>query len=96
MPQPQEVRRYFAASPPKAGSVLRALSDDDVKKIADKIAGHGLNVGSLVAPVWPGTVGDSAMGSPEQREKFAGLDCEAHVVDGGEVTEASGDTLDFE
>jgi len=25
MPQPQEVRRYFAASPPKAGSVLREL-----------------------------------------------------------------------
>jgi sugar phosphate isomerase/epimerase len=46
------------------------LSDDEVKKIADKIAGHGLNVGSLVAPVWPGTVGDSAMGTPEQREKF--------------------------
>jgi sugar phosphate isomerase/epimerase len=46
------------------------LSDDEVKQIADKIAKHGLNVGSLVAPVWPGTVGDSAMGSPEQREKF--------------------------
>jgi sugar phosphate isomerase/epimerase len=46
------------------------LSDDEVKKIADKIAGFGLNVGSLVAPVWPGTVGDSAMGGPEQREKF--------------------------
>ena len=40
------------------------LSEDDVKKIADKIAGHGLSVGSLVAPVWPGTVGDSAMGGP--------------------------------
>jgi sugar phosphate isomerase/epimerase len=46
------------------------LSDDDVKKVADKIASKGLAVGSLVAPVWPGTVGDSAMGSPEQREKF--------------------------
>jgi sugar phosphate isomerase/epimerase len=45
-------------------------SDDDIKALADKIAAHGLNVGSLVAPVWPGTVGDSAMGSPEQREKF--------------------------
>ena len=43
------------------------LKDDDVKRIADKIAGLGLAVGSVVAPVWPGTVGDSAMGSPEQR-----------------------------
>ena len=34
-------------------------SDDDLKKIADLIASHGFKVGSLVAPVWPGTVGDS-------------------------------------
>lgn len=46
------------------------LSDDDVKKIADKIANKGLVVGSVVAPVWPGTVGDSSMGTPEQRAKF--------------------------
>lgn len=46
------------------------LSDDDVRRIADKIAAKGLNVGSLVAPVWPGTVGDSSMGNPEQRAKF--------------------------
>ncbi|MCX7411445.1 MAG: TIM barrel protein [Planctomycetales bacterium] len=46
------------------------LSDDDVKRIADKIASKGLAVGSVVAPVWPGTVGDSAMGGPEQRAKF--------------------------
>jgi sugar phosphate isomerase/epimerase len=45
-------------------------SDDDLKRIADKIAKHGFAVGSLVAPVWPGTVGDSAMGSPVQRGKF--------------------------
>ena len=46
------------------------LSDDDVKRVADKIASKGLAVGSVVAPVWPGTVGDSAMGGPEQRAKF--------------------------
>ena len=46
------------------------LSDDEVKRIADKIAAKGLAVGSLVAPVWPGTVGDSAMGGPDQRAKF--------------------------
>lgn len=45
-------------------------SEDDLKKMADLIAARGLAVGSLVAPVWPGTVGDSAMGSSEQREKF--------------------------
>lgn len=46
------------------------LSVDDVKRLADKIASKGLAVGSVVAPVWPGTVGDSAMGGPEQRAKF--------------------------
>ncbi|MEQ8791366.1 MAG: TIM barrel protein [Pirellulaceae bacterium] len=45
-------------------------SDDELKAIADKIAAHGFAVGSLVAPVWPGTVGDSAMGDAEQRKKF--------------------------
>ncbi len=46
------------------------ISDDDLKKMADQIAGYGLNVGSLVAPIWPGTVGASAMGSAEDQEKF--------------------------
>ena len=45
-------------------------SDDDLRAMADKIAGHGFNIGSLVAPIWPGTVGDSAMGSDEQQAKF--------------------------
>ena len=45
-------------------------SDDDLRAIADKIAAKNLAVGSLVAPVWPGTVGDSAMGDKEAREKF--------------------------
>lgn len=45
-------------------------SDDDLRKIADLIASHGFAVGSLVAPIWPGTVGDSAMGDDEAREKF--------------------------
>jgi hypothetical protein len=43
-------------------------SEADIQRMADKIAAKGLAVGSLVAPVWPGTVGDSAMGSIEQRE----------------------------
>ncbi len=45
-------------------------SDDDLKAIADKIASYDLKVGSLVAPVWPGTVGDSAMGDAEAQAKF--------------------------
>ncbi|MCB1065488.1 MAG: TIM barrel protein [Verrucomicrobiae bacterium] len=45
-------------------------SDDEIRRIADQIAGHGFKVGSLVAPVWPGTVGDSAMGDDASQEKF--------------------------
>ena len=45
-------------------------SDDQLKEIADSIAAKNLSVGSLVAPVWPGTVGDSAMGNDEQTGKF--------------------------
>ena len=44
--------------------------DDELKRIADLIASHDLVVGSLVATVWPGTVGDSAMGDDESRGKF--------------------------
>jgi sugar phosphate isomerase/epimerase len=45
-------------------------SDSELLKIADQIAGYGFTVGSLVAPVWPGTVGDSAMGDDAARDKF--------------------------
>jgi sugar phosphate isomerase/epimerase len=45
-------------------------SDAELNKIADQIASYGFSVGSLVAPVWPGTVGDSAMGDDAAREKF--------------------------
>lgn len=45
-------------------------TDDELRGIADLIASHGFNVGSLVAPIWPGTVGDSAMGDDAAREKF--------------------------
>jgi sugar phosphate isomerase/epimerase len=45
-------------------------SDDQLRQIADTIQGKGFCVGSLVAPVWPGTVGDSAMGDKAAREKF--------------------------
>lgn len=45
-------------------------SEDELRGIADLIASKGLKVGSLVAPIWPGTVGDSAMGDDEQQAKF--------------------------
>jgi sugar phosphate isomerase/epimerase len=45
-------------------------SDDDLKKLVDKIRGKGLAVGSLVAPVWPPTGGGSAMGSADDQKKF--------------------------
>ncbi len=45
-------------------------SDAELKRIADLIAGYGLKVGTLVAPIWPGTVGASAMGNAADREKF--------------------------
>ena len=45
-------------------------SDDELKGIADLIQSKGFDIGSLVAPVWPGTVGDSAMGTDEQQGKF--------------------------
>jgi hypothetical protein len=45
-------------------------NENDILAMADKIAARGLAVGSLVAPVWPGTVGDSAMGDAEARKKF--------------------------
>lgn len=45
-------------------------SEDELNGIADLIAGKGFSVGSLVAPVWPGTVGDSAMGDDAARAKF--------------------------
>lgn len=45
-------------------------SDDELKAIAEKIASYDLKVGSLVAPVWPGTVGASSFGDAEDRKKF--------------------------
>ena len=46
-------------------------TDDELKRIADLIGSYNLKVGSLVAPVWPGTVGDSAMGDDEQQGKLS-------------------------
>jgi sugar phosphate isomerase/epimerase len=45
-------------------------TDDDLKRLADKLAAHKLVAGSLVAPVWPPTGGGSAMGSDLDRKQF--------------------------
>ena len=45
-------------------------SPDDVKKMADHISSFGLKVGSMVAPIWGGAGGGSAMGSDEDKERF--------------------------
>jgi sugar phosphate isomerase/epimerase len=45
-------------------------SDEDLKRLADKIRSKNLVIGSLVAPVWPPTGGGSAMGSDADRKSF--------------------------
>ena len=45
-------------------------SDDDLKRLADKVRSRKLVIGSVVAPVWPPTGGGSAMGSAGERKKF--------------------------
>jgi sugar phosphate isomerase/epimerase len=41
-------------------------SDDDIKRLADKVGGLNLNIGSLVAPIW----GGPAMGNQTERTQF--------------------------
>jgi sugar phosphate isomerase/epimerase len=45
-------------------------TDDDLKRLADRISARHLAVGSLVAPVWPPTGGGSAMGDASDRKQF--------------------------
>src|SRR5580704_6729316 len=45
-------------------------SDDDLKKLAEKVRAKNLVIGSVVAPVWPPTGGGSAMGGDEDRTNF--------------------------
>ena len=45
-------------------------SAEQLEKMADFIASKDLKVGTLVAPVWAGTVGGSAFGSNEDRKNF--------------------------
>src|SRR5579884_1218944 len=45
-------------------------TDDDLKRLRDRIAARGFVVGSVVAPVWPPTGGGSAMGGEDERARF--------------------------
>jgi sugar phosphate isomerase/epimerase len=45
-------------------------TEDDLKRLRDKIVSRAFMVGSLVAPVWPPTGGGSAMGGQEDRQSF--------------------------
>ncbi|MGH9146275.1 MAG: sugar phosphate isomerase/epimerase family protein, partial [Vicinamibacterales bacterium] len=47
-------------------------TDDELKRLQDKIVARGFLVGSLVAPVWPPTGGGSAMGNEDERTNFLG------------------------
>ena len=46
------------------------FTEDEVNRLADKVRSKGLNIGSIVAPVWPPVGGGSAMGSADDRRKF--------------------------
>lgn len=45
-------------------------TDDDLKKLAEKVKSKNLVIGSVVAPVWPPTGGGSAMGTDTERKQF--------------------------
>jgi len=47
-------------------------SDDDIRRLADKARARNLQIGTVVAPIWPPTGGGSAMGDAGQRKKFLG------------------------
>lgn len=45
-------------------------SDDDLQRLAGKAYDRNLDIGSVVAPVWPPTGGGSAIGNPAERKQF--------------------------
>ena len=53
---------------------------DDLKRLADNVQGRNLEIGSLVAPVWPPTGGGSAMGDEADRDRFVTQTRKACVI----------------
>ncbi|MCY4778358.1 TIM barrel protein [Sphingobacterium sp. UT-1RO-CII-1] len=47
-------------------------SDDNVSAIVDKVGGYGLDIGTLVAPIWAPD-GGSAMGTADERNRFVDI-----------------------
>ena len=47
-------------------------TDDDIQELADKARRRNLEIGTVVAPIWQGTGGGSAMGDAAERQKFLG------------------------
>ena len=45
-------------------------SNEELKKLAEKVQSRNLVIGTVVAPVWPPTDGGSAMGDAGERKKF--------------------------
>ncbi len=45
-------------------------SDDAIKELADKARARKLEIGTVVAPIWPPTGGGAAMGDAAQRKQF--------------------------
>lgn len=45
-------------------------TEEDLKRLADKVSSRQLKIGSVVAPVWPPTGGGSSMGSDAERQQF--------------------------
>lgn len=45
-------------------------SDEEIQILVDKARANNLEIGSLVAPIWAGTGGGSAMGTQEERNQF--------------------------
>jgi sugar phosphate isomerase/epimerase len=45
-------------------------TDDELKRLVERVRSRNLVIGSLVAPVWPPTGGGSAMGDDTERKRF--------------------------
>jgi sugar phosphate isomerase/epimerase len=47
-------------------------NDDQIKELAEKACRRNLQIGTVVAPIWPPTGGGPALGDAEDRRKFLG------------------------
>jgi len=45
-------------------------SDDAIKELAEKAQSRGLDIGTVVAPIWPPTGGGAAMGTDKDQRQF--------------------------